>query len=152
VEQAEITMGFGAGRTVLLVNDHPGERDVLLRHLVEERFAVHLATDYQSAVKLLAMIKPSVVCVDLTLPRESGYDLCEYIRAEPRLAWLPILVMSERGSPEEMAHAEEIGANAYLKKPFSGERLLKYVGALLDGASASRPSVRRLRRSEPPPP
>jgi len=102
-------------------------------------------------VKYLDERVPSVVCLDLTLPRESGYDLCEYIRKQRRLQWVPILVMSERGSPEEMAHAEDVGANAYLKKPFTPERLLRYLSALLDGPQASRPSVRRLRRSDPPP-
>jgi DNA-binding response OmpR family regulator len=110
-----------------------------------------MATDYQSAVKILGERVPSLVCLDLMLPRESGYDLCEFIRKERRLQWVPILVMSERGSPEEMAHAEELGANAYLKKPFARDRLLKYLGALLDGPHSSRPSVRRLRRSDPPP-
>jgi len=43
-------------------------------------------------------------------------------------------------------HAEEVGANAFLKKPFTREKLLKYVITLLDGPHASRPSVRRLRR------
>jgi DNA-binding response OmpR family regulator len=93
---------------------------------------------------------PSLVCLDLTLPRESGFELCEYIRSDPRLRFVPILVMSERSSPEEMAHAEYVGANAFLKKPFTREKLLKYVITLLDGPNASRPSVRRLRRSEIP--
>ena len=144
-------MSLGSGRTILFVNDHPGEAETIHRQLKDEGFAVQSATDYQSAVKLLSAGVPSLVCLDLTLPRESGYELCEYIRSQRRLEWLPILVMSERGSPEEMAHAEELGANAYLKKPFSRDRLLKYVGALLDGPQASRPSVRRLRRSDPPP-
>jgi DNA-binding response OmpR family regulator len=119
---------------------------------VEAGFVVENAPDYHSAVKFLSERVPSLVCLDLMLPRESGYELCEYIRADRRLQWLPILVMSERGSPEEMAHAEQVGANAYLKKPFSRERLLKYAAVLLDGPHSSRPSVRRLQRSEPPPP
>jgi DNA-binding response OmpR family regulator len=144
-------MSLGAGRTILFVNDHPGEREVIHRQLSHEGFAVENATDYHSAVRFLEERVPSLVCLDLMLPRESGYDLCEHIRKQRRLQWVPILVMSERGSPEEMAHAEELGANAYLKKPFSRDRLLKYIGALLDGPMASRPSVRRLRRSDPPP-
>jgi DNA-binding response OmpR family regulator len=44
-----------------------------------------------------------------------------------------------------MAHAEEAGANAFLKKPFTMKRLMKYITALLDGPSTSRPSIRRLR-------
>jgi DNA-binding response OmpR family regulator len=144
-------MSLGSGRQILLVNDHPGEREMIQKHLTGDGFAVDTATDYQSAVKILGERIPSLVCLDLMLPRESGYDLCEYIRNERRLQWVPILVMSERGSPEEMAHAEEIGANAYLNKPFARDRLLKYLGALLDGPHSSRPSVRRLRRSDPPP-
>ena len=93
---------------------------------------------------------PALVCLDLTLPRESGFELCEYMQREPRLRFVPILVMSDRASPEDMAHAEHVGANAFLKKPFTRDKLIKYVTTLLDGPYASRPSVRRLRRSEPP--
>ena len=110
----------------------------------------HRTADYHGAVTLLAGPVPSLVCLDLTLPRESGFELCEHIRSDPRLRFVPILVMSERSSPEDMAHAENVGANAFLKKPFTREKLLKYVITLLDGPHASRPSVRRLRRSEIP--
>jgi DNA-binding response OmpR family regulator len=144
-------MSLGAGRTILFVNDHPGERESIRRVLTGERFIVEHASDYHSAVKFLEGKVPRLVCLDLRLPRESGYELCEHIRSQRKFDWVPILVMSERGSPEEMAHAEQLGANAYLKKPFSNERLLKYLGALLDGPMASRPSIRRLARSEPPP-
>jgi DNA-binding NarL/FixJ family response regulator len=72
------------------------------------------------------------------------------MQREPRLRGVPILVMSDRASPEYMAQAEQVGANAFLKKPFSREKLIKYVTTLLDGPNASRPSVRRLRRSEAP--
>jgi DNA-binding response OmpR family regulator len=143
-------MSLGSRRTILFVNDHPGEVETIHRHLTAAGFAVETAPDYQAAVKFLEARVPALVCLDLQLPRESGYELCEFIRSQRRLEWLPILVMSERGSPEEMAHAEELGANAYLKKPFSRDRLLKYLGALLDGPMASRPSVRRLRRTDPP--
>jgi DNA-binding response OmpR family regulator len=95
----------------------------------------------------LSAQKPDIACIDLSLPSESGYELCEYIRGQAHLIWLPILVTSERGFPEDMAHAEEAGANAFLKKPFTMQRLLKYVSALLDGPQTSRPSVRRLRLS-----
>jgi DNA-binding response OmpR family regulator len=84
------------------------------------------------------------------LPRESGFELCEYIRNQPRLRLVPILVVSDRSSPEDMAHAEHVGANAFLKKPFTRDKLLKYVITLLDGPHSSSPSVRRLRRSDPP--
>jgi chemosensory pili system protein ChpA (sensor histidine kinase/response regulator) len=143
-------MDFDDKRTILLVEDNPPEREAIRRVLVGQEFRVDATADYHGAITLLADRVPSLVCVDLTLPRESGLDLCEYIRKDARLRLVPVLVMSERGSPEDMANAEYVGANAFLKKPFTRERLLKYVIALLDGPHASRPSVRRLRRSELP--
>jgi DNA-binding response OmpR family regulator len=142
-------MEFDGKRTILLVEDHPPERDAIRRILVSKDFNVETTADYHGAVAQLAKSVPNLVCLDLTLPRESGYDLCEHMRkndADLRLRHVPILVMHDRGSPEDMAHAEEVGANAFLKKPFTRERLLKYVITLLDGPHASRPSVRRLRR------
>ena len=141
-------MNFDGKRTILLVEDHPPEREAIRRMLVGQDFRVDTTSDYHGAVSILADAIPSLVCLDLTLPRESGFELCEYIRGDARLRFVPVLVMSERSSPEDMAHAEYVGANAFLKKPFSREKLLKYVITLLDGPHASRPSVRRLRRSE----
>ena len=143
-------MDFDGKRTILLVEDHPPEREAIRRVLVGQEFRVEATADYHGAVTLLAGPVPSLVCLDLTLPRESGFELCEHIRSDPRLRFVPILVMSERSSPEDMAHAENVGENAFLKKPFTREKLLKYVITLLDGPHASRPSVRRLRRSEIP--
>lgn len=143
-------MDVDGKRTILLVEDHPPEREAIRRVLIGQEFRVEATADYHGAVTLLTGSVPSLVCLDLTLPRESGFELCEYIRSDARLRFVPILVMSDRSSPEDMAHAEYVGANAFLKKPFTREKLLKYVITLLDGPHASRPSVRRLRRSEMP--
>jgi DNA-binding response OmpR family regulator len=133
-------------RLALVVEDNPPERDMVAGWLRLEGFEVETAVDYRAAVAALASIRPDIICCDISLPRESGFDLVEHVRANEATAWIPILVMSERHSPEDMAQAEHVGANAYLKKPFSRERLEKYVTALLDGPHSSRPSVRRLRR------
>jgi len=139
-------------RCVLLVEDDPSLRGPLCRYLTELSFDVVTAIDLPSAQKQLQERKPALVCLDLTLPRGSGYELCEHVRADKRVAHVPILVMSDRGTPEVMAHAEHVGANAFLRKPFTRERFEKYVVALLDGPSSSRPSFRRLRPTDPPPP
>jgi DNA-binding response OmpR family regulator len=139
-----------AKRSVVLVENNPAEREMIRRALEDQDFRVDAATDYHGAIEQLARVVPHLVCLNLTLPRESGFELCEYIRNDPKLRFVPILVVSDRSSPEDMAHAEYAGANAFLKKPFTREKLIKYVTALLDGPHTSRPSVRRLRRSDPP--
>jgi DNA-binding response OmpR family regulator len=136
---------LGAFRTVLVVEDDPELQGAMAKCLEEAHFEVHRALDFESAVRILKQLRPTIACIDLGLPRESGLELCEYIRRQPELIYIPIVVTSERGFPEDMANAEEAGANAFLKKPFPMKKLLKYVLALLDGPNSSRPSVRRLR-------
>jgi twitching motility two-component system response regulator PilG len=144
-------MLMGSNRLVEVVDGLPELRDTTSSALRSEGFDVVAVNDYHAAVATLTARVPNLVCVDLRLPRESGFDLCDYVRGDSRLMWVPILVTSERASPQDMAYAEHVGANAFLKKPFTRESLLKYVTAILDGPQASRPSIRRLRRSERPP-
>lgn len=138
-------MSTGFERVILVVEDDPVLQRAMAKALEEARFRVITASDYETAVACLKELRPTLACVDLSLPRQPGYELCEYIRRQPELIYIPILVTSDRAFPEDMAHAEEAGANAFLKKPFAMKKLLKYVGALLDGPNSSRPSVRRLR-------
>jgi CheY-like chemotaxis protein len=135
---------MGVKRLVLVVEDFPETREDMCAWLEGDGFEVRAAADYHSALRELEAATPSLACIDLTLPRESGFDLIEAIRKMPGRALLPLMVISERAYPEDMAQAEELGANAFLKKPFTRERFLKYVHAILDGPFSSRPSVRRL--------
>jgi DNA-binding response OmpR family regulator len=134
-------------RVALVVEDDPSLQEEMVKHLTQAGFGVLTAFDFSGAVRHLTDSRIHVACIDLGLPSESGYELCEHIRGRLDLPALPILVTSERGFPEDMAHAEEAGANAYLKKPFAMKKLLVYVSALLDGPPTSRPNVRTLRLS-----
>jgi DNA-binding response OmpR family regulator len=132
-------------RSVLVVEDDPGLQRSMTTALEGAEFEVLGAPDFATAVRVLAVRTPTLVCVDLSLPRESGFELCEHIRKQPQLKGVAIIVTSERSFPEDMAHAEEAGANAFLKKPFAMKTLLKYVSTLLDGPHASVRGMRRLR-------
>lgn len=132
-------------RVVLVVEDDPVLQRTMANRLEKAKFQVLTALHFNAAVSHLRTTQISVACIDLGLPSESGYELCEHIRKQPHLGSLLILVTSERCFPEDMAHAEEAGANAFLRKPFPMDRLLKYVSVLLDGPYGSRPSMCRLR-------
>jgi DNA-binding response OmpR family regulator len=138
-------------KIVLLVEDEPTLKGMLTRAFTALDLEVRVALDYHAAIKAIEEKPPHLVCLDLNLPRESGYDVCEAIRNKPVLDWVQILIISDRKSPEDMAYAEEAGANAYLKKPFTLEQLGKYVTVLLNSPNESRPSVRALKRTDPPP-
>jgi two-component system chemotaxis response regulator CheY len=147
LEQYQSPFADPTNRMALVVEDDPVLQSAMAKHLERLKFRVLTALDFDAAVRHLITAVPDVACIDLSLPNESGYELCEHIRGQTRLVGLPILVTSERTFPEDMAHAEEAGANAFLKKPFTMQRLAKYVSALLDGPHSTRPSMCRLRVS-----
>jgi two-component system chemotaxis response regulator CheY len=123
-------------RTVLVVEDSP-----LFRKMVGEFLhalgitRVQEASNGRSALEMLAHSRPDLVCLDLTLPDVSGYDVCEYIRGQSELAGLPVLMISARGTLLDRAQAEEVGADGYLTKPFTQEEFVQQVLRLLSRAA-----------------
>jgi CheY-like chemotaxis protein len=130
-------------RAALIVEDHPQLQKAMSSQLARMGFHVLSASHYDAAVAHLATRELHVVCVDVGLPSRSGYELCEHIRGSLGLG-LPILMMSEYGSPEDMAYAENAGANAYLRKPFSMRQLTHCVESLLNATHRSAPPMREL--------
>ncbi len=125
-------------KVVLVVEDEPSMQRWIRQHLTENGFAVLVAPHVQAAVAILATTAPDVVCVDLVLPRESGYDLCEVLRKSEKHSHVPIIAISSRNSPVERAHAAEAGASRYLLKPSELERLAVEIGELLGEAEGNR--------------
>jgi len=76
--------------------------------------------------------RPELICLDVILPRMSGYEVCEHIRADSELDRLSVLLTSDRASLEARAYSYEAGANGYLGKPYSLDRLAKEVRRLLE--------------------
>jgi DNA-binding response OmpR family regulator len=130
----------------LVVEDDPDLLAEMMRFMrTEMRFDPLGAYDYSGALIQLEHANPDFVSIDLTLPRESGFELCEYIRRRPRSEHVPILVTREAPLPEDMAHAEEAGANLFLEKPFGMRDLATHITALIEKPKVSRPGLRFLR-------
>jgi DNA-binding response OmpR family regulator len=130
-------------RMALIVEDDPELQKAMSERLAQMDFEVRSALHYEAAVGHLATAdEPSLVCVDLELPTQSGYELCEHIRGALGLLRVPILVTSDSGFPEDMASAQEAGANAFLKKPFSMREFGTFVRTLLGRAQSGAASER----------
>lgn len=127
-------------RFVLIVEDNPALQRAMSEQLVRMDFDVLGAMHFDDAVERLSSRSPYLVCVGLELPTRSGYELCEHIRGPMGLTCVPILVTSNSGFPNDLANAEKVGADAFLKKPFSMDQFSSYVEALLS---------RRSRQTEP---
>jgi CheY-like chemotaxis protein len=102
----------------LVVEDDPEIRKLLRKYLEKLGFTVDEAATGKAALSMLDAVRvPAIVCLDLMLPDQSGYVVCERIRSMERFADVPVVVISARSMPSDRAQAEEVGATAYLIKP-----------------------------------
>jgi DNA-binding response OmpR family regulator len=122
--------------TVLVVDDEPVVRDVVVRYLEQEGYRTLQASDGEEARALLECETPSLVVLDLMLPGTDGIALCSWIRARSQL---PVIMVTALAEEADRLTGLELGADDYLTKPFSPRELVARVNAVLRRASA--PSV-----------
>lgn len=137
---------------ILLVTDDPDLQIEMTEILEAMSHDVLCAIDHREAVERIDAHSPHLICVDLSLPRDSGFDVCEYVRRDPARASMQILVMSDRRTPIDMAEAEEAGANAFIGKPFHRDEFAPCVESMLGHRPSTRVHLRELRPSTIPPP
>jgi chemosensory pili system protein ChpA (sensor histidine kinase/response regulator) len=112
---------------ILVVDDSITVRRVTQRLLQREGYRVALAADGLHALERLAEELPSVVLSDIEMPRMDGFDLVRNIKADPRLAGLPIITITSRIAEKHREHAMALGVDHYLGKPYSEEELLSLI-------------------------
>lgn len=112
---------------VLVVDDSITVRRVTQRLLQREGYRVSLAADGLQALERLQQERPTVVLSDIEMPRMDGFDLVRNIRADARLADLPVIMITSRIAEKHREHARELGVNHYLGKPYSEDELLALI-------------------------
>jgi len=123
-------------RKALVVEDHPDARALVRTYLLGMGVEVVDVAEGRSAIRQLESSAPDLVCLDLMLPELSGYEVCEFMRAHPKLKDVPILIMSARAKPMDRAFAEDVGATAYLVKPFKRSDFNRAVTACMSRLEA----------------
>jgi two-component system phosphate regulon response regulator PhoB len=118
-------------RVAVVVEDEPSQRKLLTEHLTRLGLDVIAVSDGHAALSSVRELHPDLLCLDVSLPHISGYEVCEQVRADPGLQNLAVIMTSERASLEERAHSYEAGADGYLSKPHSFDKLAKEVSRLL---------------------
>jgi chemosensory pili system protein ChpA (sensor histidine kinase/response regulator) len=109
---------------VMVVDDSLTVRRVTQRLLAREGYRVLLAKDGLDALERLADELPALVLTDIEMPRMDGFDLVRNMRADPRLAGLPVIMITSRIAQKHRDYAAELGVDHYLGKPYSEEDLL----------------------------
>ena len=126
--------------TVLVVDDEPIVRDVVVRYLRRDGFDTLEAADGESARKLIEDASPQLVVLDVMLPGTDGLALCRWIRSRGEL---PVIMLTARGEEADRIVGLELGADDYVTKPFSPRELAVRVRTVLRRtAHASLPDER----------
>ncbi len=114
--------------TVLVVDDEPIVREVVVRYLEREGYATLEAGDGDAARLLVEGDKPDLVVLDVMLPGTDGLELCRWIRSRSEL---PVILLTARGEEADRIVGLELGADDYVTKPFSPRELAARVRTVL---------------------
>jgi phosphate regulon transcriptional regulator PhoB len=132
--------------TILVVEDEPDIRDLIVLHLAKEGFRCRTAGNGLDALAEVRAVPPDLVVLDLMLPGLAGLDVCRRLRAEPATAVLPIIMLTAKTDEVDRVVGLELGADDYVVKPFSPKELVARVRAVLRRArspgSATAPVLR----------
>ena len=130
--------GNGNARSVLVVEDSENSAAMLeIAFLGIPNVAVLLTGSAVEAMRILDSgdAHVNVIVTDLNMPRMDGFELIRRVRADRRLANLPIIVVSADTDPTTPSRVAELGADAFFPKPFSPAQVRRKLEQLLDGSS-----------------
>ncbi len=126
-----------APRLVMIVDDSLTVRKVTSRVLAREGYEVASARDGVEALEQMQELVPDALLVDVEMPRMDGFELTRRVRADARLAHLPIIMITSRNADKHLGHAKEAGVDAFLGKPYAEPDLVAKLAELIK--SRARP-------------
>lgn len=121
-------------KTILYVEDNEYNRKIVRQLLARTSYRLVEAVDGESGVEAALASQPDLILMDIQLPRLSGLDATRRLRADPRTAAVPIIVITSFALSGDEQKAREVGATAYLAKPYSPRDLLAKIRELLPEA------------------
>jgi DNA-binding response OmpR family regulator len=125
--------------TVLVVDDEPIVREVVVRYLEREGYRTLESADGRVARELIERERPDLVVLDVMLPGTDGLALCRWIRSRSDL---PVIMLTARGEEADRIVGLELGADDYVTKPFSPRELAARVRTVLRRAAPPEPRER----------
>ena len=118
---------------VLIADDEPNILISLEFLMKREGHQVLLARDGEEALALIRSERPALVLLDVMMPKKSGFEVCQAVRADDTLAGVQIVLLTAKGRDTDVAQGLGVGANAYVTKPFSTKDLAAKVRQMLGG-------------------
>jgi phosphate regulon transcriptional regulator PhoB len=116
---------------VLVVEDEPDIRNLIVHHLVREGFRCRTATTGAEALQRVRTATPDLVVLALMLPEMDGLEVCRRLRSAAATAAIPIIMLTAKADEIDRVVGLEMGADDYVSKPFSPKELVARVRAVL---------------------
>jgi len=118
-------------KTVLIIEDEADVLNFTCRLLELEGYRVIQAADVDKGMRLVRQARPSLVLLDLRLPRGDGWTVLEQMKSEAGLSAIPVLVFTASAGVKQRERALSLGAAGYLVKPLSAAKLRRAVAQVL---------------------
>jgi CheY-like chemotaxis protein len=122
---------------VLVVDDDPEIVTFLSTLLELEGIESSVATSAAAALEQLQQGRPDLVLLDIAMPDRDGIDLCKELKSDPRLAEVPVFVVSARPGKDVVDRALAAGAEEFIRKPFENAELISRIRVRLANTPAS---------------
>jgi two-component system, OmpR family, alkaline phosphatase synthesis response regulator PhoP len=119
-------------KKILITEDSPTVLEILKSVLAEEGYEVIAASDGQQALNLAKTEKPDLMVLDLMLPKIDGYKVCRMLKFDEKYKDIPIIMLTARTNETDERLGKEVGADAYIKKPFQPEVVIDEIKKLLN--------------------
>jgi len=116
---------------ILVAEDEPDIRDLIAFILRFAGYEVVAVTNGEEAVQAALKEIPDLILSDVRMPKMSGYEACQRIKAEPTTKHIPVVFLTARGQEQEVQAGLAAGGTEYMLKPFEQPQLLKQVADIL---------------------
>ena len=119
------------GSKILIADDEPNIVISLEYLLKREGYTVLVARDGQEALDAIARERPDLVLLDVMMPKKTGFEVCQEVRANELLNGTKILMLTAKGRDTDLAKGTAMGVDAYMTKPFATRALVDKVAEML---------------------
>jgi len=116
---------------ILIVDDEPSLRFLISSTLEDEGYDILEATDGLEAYEKIKKEKPDLVILDVMMPGMTGFELCEKLKKDVATRSIIVVMLTAKGQEKDRLQSEKVGADYYLRKPFSPMGLLEVIEFLL---------------------
>ncbi len=119
---------------IVIAEDEPSILESLEFILRRAGWSIHSVSDGDAALDAVRRLRPRIVVLDVMLPRRSGFDVLKHIRADADMRPIPVLILTAKGQQQDRRIAEELGADAFVTKPYANAEVVGVVRQLLGGS------------------